>query len=397
MHRVLLAVILAAALAAVAGAPAAQAAGIRRQPDRTWQTNRGVRAIAVDPRTGVVYVGGVFDAVRPARACPTCASVSRHHLAAFDRHGDLLPWNPGADGPVLALAFSARNRSVIAGGEFHRAGGRSRAHLASFAARGGGALGRWRPNPDGPVRALAVSRGSLYVGGHFGRIGGRRRANVAAFDLRRGRRPRLLRRFRPHVDHEVLAIATAHERVFLGGALRHVNGRSQRHLTALTRRGRVLRFALHPRFRVHALVASPTGVYVAEGGPRGGFVLARGVRRGRARWRIRLDGDAQALALMRGRLYVGGHFPNVCGGRGRGHGVPFVCDRPIRRRKLCSVVMRQADASPRRAARGVSAWNPNANSTLGVFALASWRGRLLVGGDFTRIGGRAQQGFASFH
>jgi hypothetical protein len=45
-------------------------------------------------------------------------------------------------------------------------------------------------------------------------------------------------------------------------------------------------------------------------------------------------------------------------------------------------------------------WNPNVNSTagvLGVWALASGRGNVYVGGDFTGIHGVAQQRFAILH
>jgi hypothetical protein len=44
----------------------------------------------------------------------------------------------------------------------------------------------------------------------------------------------------------------------------------------------------------------------------------------------------------------------------------------------------------------VDAWNPGANSSLGVFALTASSDALHVGGDFTRIGQQAQQGYGVF-
>jgi hypothetical protein len=41
-------------------------------------------------------------------------------------------------------------------------------------------------------------------------------------------------------------------------------------------------------------------------------------------------------------------------------------------------------------------WQPKINSVLGVFAIAGGSGYVAIGGDFTRIGGKAQQGFAIF-
>jgi hypothetical protein len=43
-----------------------------------------------------------------------------------------------------------------------------------------------------------------------------------------------------------------------------------------------------------------------------------------------------------------------------------------------------------------TSWDPSANSSLGVFALTGSGTTLGVGGDFTRTGGRSQQGFAEF-
>jgi len=48
------------------------------------------------------------------------------------------------------------------------------------------------------------------------------------------------------------------------------------------------------------------------------------------------------------------------------------------------------------ATGALTSWNPSANSALGVFALTGSGTMLAAGGDFTRIGGRAQQGFAEF-
>ena len=48
------------------------------------------------------------------------------------------------------------------------------------------------------------------------------------------------------------------------------------------------------------------------------------------------------------------------------------------------------------ATGALTSWDPSANSSLGVFALTGSGTTLGVGGDFTRIGGRSQQGFAEF-
>jgi len=84
-----------------------------------------------------------------------------------------------------------------------------------------------------------------------------------------------------------------------------------------------------------------------------------------------------------GEVYVGGHYDNYCGMQSGQH----TCTTSITRHKLLAVD---------EATGALTSWNPHANSTLGVFALAGSGTVLGAGGDFTKVGGRSQQGFAEF-
>jgi hypothetical protein len=238
------------------------------------------------------------------------------------------------------------------------------------------------------------------VAGTFRLISGHHRGHVAAYRLRRRSTPRLSRRFRAGTNRAVLALAPARDgsgRIFLGGSFTRVNGHRRSHLAAVTvRGGRLAHWRGRAAYRVIALTASRRMLYVGEGGPVGGALLAYVSRDGRRAWRIRADGDVQAVAMHGGAVYAGGHFQNVCGGDGSGHGNPWVCNQPIRRRKLFSVRGSRAAGRPSRAAIGLTRWNPSANSAHGVFALRLWSGRLLAGGDFTRVGNQPQEGFIRF-
>ena len=44
----------------------------------------------------------------------------------------------------------------------------------------------------------------------------------------------------------------------------------------------------------------------------------------------------------------------------------------------------------------LQAWHPAANSSLGTFTIAAGSGFVATGGDFTKLGGVAQQGFGEF-
>jgi hypothetical protein len=136
---------------------------------------------------------------------------------------------------------------------------------------------------------------------------------------------------------------------------------------------------------VHAVAVDVDRVYAAMGGP-GGRAAAYD-NSGHTRWARTFDGDAQAIAVLNGTTYVGGHFDRACtssttGAQGTcvGHSVSRV--------KLAAV---RDDGS-------LADWAPQANGVVGVRTIAVDRTHATVaaGGDFTTIGGRSQRRFASF-
>jgi hypothetical protein len=372
------------------------------RPDGTWQTNGRVSAIVV-AGNGTTYIGGQFTAVRPAGVCSGCAgTVTRNHLAAFDANGNLVTaWNPNVNGNVNALAVSPADGTIIAGGDFTAVnGGVARSRLAGFAPAGGAATVRpWTANAGATVSALAVSGSTLYVGGKFTTIAGVARTRLAAFQLGAGTLS-LNGTWKPKAGAVVNALAVAADgsgRVFAGGAFTTINGAAASHFAALNgSTGALTPWASAPPGPVLKITVTSSRVFAGEGGS-GGQVGGYDQSSGAFRWRVQTDGDVQALALIGGELYVGGHFNNVCGGDGGGSGAPFVCDTSISRRHLCSVNTATADPLGVNAASALTAWNPKANSSLGVFAMLADGSRLDVGGDFTTIGGATRQGFARFH
>jgi hypothetical protein len=105
---------------------------------------------------------------------------------------------------------------------------------------------------------------------------------------------------------------------------------------------------------------------------------------------LQTDGGGQAIAVIGGEVYLGGHFDNVCPGDTHldGAGRSVCTGAGTARRKLLSV-----DTASGRP----TAWNPSANSALGVFAMApTAAGSLAAGGDFTQVGGTAVRRLALF-
>jgi hypothetical protein len=371
-RRTVLAVLTIAAL--LVATPAATAVGAH--PISAPAFNGGVYAIA--HRGNTVYVGGSFTA-----ASWGGRSFARLRLAAFDaRTGELLDWAPPADGTVRALATTVD--SVYAAGDFHRVGGEKRdslARLDPFTGR----VASFEHLLSGTPYALAVAHNRLYLGGSFSGVDGVRRRNLAAFSLLDDR---LDGRWRPAADDAVHAVAVGAGTVYVGGSFHTVDEvHGTLRLAALD--GATGEpdpaFVPRPPAEVHALAVDPAGVYVATGGV-GGRAIAY-TTAGVPRWQRVFDGDAAAIALADGLVYVGGHFDNACLTERNGtHG--GCTDGSVPRVKLAAVTPTGA----------LAPWAPQANGVIGVRVLSVNRasGRLEVGGDFTSLGGLEFRRFASF-
>jgi hypothetical protein len=110
-------------IAAPAGA-AGSTSPLSTTPKTGPTFNNTVSAIAY--RGTTAYVAGNFTT-----AYVGTKSYARQRLAAFDvRTGALLPWNPGADAAVRALAIDGT--SVYAAGEFTTIGGIRQRRFALF-------------------------------------------------------------------------------------------------------------------------------------------------------------------------------------------------------------------------------------------------------------------------
>ena len=81
-----------------------------------------------------------------------------------------------------------------------------------------------------------------------------------------------------------------------------------------------------------SVAATTTAVYVAGGGDGGNFV-AFDPATAAVDWRGGTNGNAQAITVMNGVVYVGGHFTNYCGPQVGQE----VCTTPTERDKLLAV------------------------------------------------------------
>ena len=384
-------------------AVAEPASGTSTVADVTWGAGPApdgraarVRALAVLGRR--VYLGGDFTTmVPPAGTVVPAGGEIRRHLAALDvDRGTLLPWDPDADGPVSALVASADGTSLYVGGDFNHIGGQPVAKLARVNAATGAVDPTFRPEVRGGVRALALAGDRLYVGGVFnfvaGPAGGEARPKLAALDAATGA---LLPWTPPplgpgrYVGHngtptaaesggDVLALAVPADgsRVYVGGNFLDFAGQagmvvfdagSGEPLPQQWRTGR-------PIYDLAVSPADGQTVFASAGGPGGQAYAFRPDQPKTPVWSTWVDGDAPGVAASMTTVYLMGHYD-------------YAGPDDALRHHLAAFDAGDGAVEP---------WNPVANTPWGAFSAAVGADHVFVGGEFTRINGRPQPGFAQF-
>ncbi len=363
----------------VVGVATASAAVVQPHITPTWQTNGRVTSMKVVGN--IAYIGGRFTSVRPAGAAAGTGEVARNHVAAINvATGTLLPWDPDANGVVQAIAVNGK--TAYLGGAFTQVGGKSHPRLAAVNLTTGAANATWKPTTDAQVMTLTLNTGILYVGGQFTTINSSGHPYFAALTALTGA---LDTSFGGSADAAVTAstMTADHTRLVIGGDFTHINSSAQNHIAALNpASGSPFAWATHTSYSIVDLAADANGVYAAGLGG-GGTFAAFNPTTGAQRWQEGTDGNVQAIAAVGGEVYAGGHYGNYCGLQSGNH----TCPAPIKRLKLLAVDEMTGALQP---------WAPNVNSVLGVFSLGAANGGLVAGGDFTKISGTLQQGFARY-
>jgi hypothetical protein len=375
----------AALTATLALASVADAAVVGPKPIGAWQANGTVTATVVSGNT--IYLGGKFTAMRPAGSTGAGA-VTRNHAAAIDlTTGALLPWNPNAGNAVNAIAVDGG--TVYLGGTFTTVGGATHKKLVAVDATTGAVRTAFKaPSLTGGVMALAVSGGALYAGGAFTAVGATPRAYAAKLDAATGA---FQPDWTPAPDDQVRSIAVSLDgaRVILGGNFNNLNGAPSIAIGAVdATSGASLPWAWHGPlfpwrpFQVVAMAIDANGLYAAGTG-NGGSFMRLDPATGELLFIGGLNGNAVGVGLDGGNLYVGGHFTSYCG---LVPGNNF-CTPVAARDKLIAVDELTGALEP---------WHPSVNQNLGIFSLAAGGGGVAIGGDFTKVAGVSQQGFALF-
>jgi trimeric autotransporter adhesin len=336
-------------------------------PASPWATANG-RVLTIARVNGVVYVGGKFTQMTD----PSGAVLARNHLAAISAaDGHVLPWNPGANNFVRAIAVSTDGTKIYIGGDFTTLGGAARTRLAAEAAiapastRTTGTLLAWKPSADEGVYTITQLGGRVYLGGAFLHVSGRGRPRLAAVAASNG----ALAGWDPKADGAVRALlpSPTGSVVFAGGSFTHVNGASTPYLAAIDPASGLLhRWKSHTGDSILSLAENGSYLYAGDKGG-GGHVRSWVLATGKLRWTESTDGNVNAVALLgqgsAQQLVIGGHFTKV-GAQAR-HKVAVI-----------SPQTGLVDTSP-------GSWHPAAaGSDLGIYGELAYGQKVYFGGDF---------------
>ena len=403
-----------AALPATAASPLGQSdANLSSNALQTWQTDNVVWAVAYG--NGVVYVGGQFLNARPPGVATgsTTGEVSRTYLAAFNSTTGALitsfdpviaetgsASNPG----VYALALSPNGSTLYVGGTFNQVNGSYRDNLAAFNTSTG-ALTSWKPSAYGKVNAIAPSpNGSeIYIGGAFNELGTsgsgvgiQDRTYAGAVDASGNLLP-----WAPVLNDALTTVAVDPDdsQVLVGGYFQTINGVTQNAAGAVdptagttTEPWTANIVPYNPpgcTSAVKDIAISGSTAYISAEGTGGGcfdgdFAVNLSTSGDTLAWQNACLGATQALVVINGWLFKGSHahdcayapggFPQLTG-NGPGH---HLLDQSL------------TDGT-------LGHWTPDVNGNpLGPRTMATDGNQLFLGGDFTAVNGKQQQGFAIF-
>lgn len=325
--------------------------------------NGTVRATTIVGDT--VVVGGTFTQAFSSAG----VAYDRVNLAAFSLStGELLTgWRADVNRAVSALGTDGV--SVFVGGQFTTVNGLTRPRLAKLGADTGAVVAGFEPRVSGAVKAVEVAGADLYIGGSFAN-------RVAKLDVTTGA---ARTGFAASADKPVYSLALHADTLYVGGAFTSLGGVARTGVGALSATtgavvGPVFTFTSTPVF---GLEVSPDGS-VLYGGQQSNQLTAWTTTTGERRWKVGVDGNAQAVKYYDGVVYFGFHDG-------------YEGDTTL---KLLAVDPTTGAVDP--------TFRPAINSFYGVWSIdaapptATSLGGLVIGGAFTTVDGVAARRVAIF-
>jgi hypothetical protein len=300
------------------------------------------------------------------------------------------------------MVLSADNTKLYLGGDFNKIGGKTARKLAAINLATGKLDPTFKPNVRSRVRGLALNGNRLYVGGDFETIGSAPRSKLAAFDATTGA---LLPWAAPAIgpgryigqtgvptpeeesgDVYTLAVPADGSRVYAGGNFIDFAGQGGLiALDAVTGQPFPEQWEVErPVFDLTMWPGDGWTLFAATGGPGGRLYAFRPDKMNRPIWKAKVDGDAMGVAASTTTVFLAGHYDFVVS---KDSSCWQNCPEGTERRHLAAFDALTGAPDP---------WNPVADTHTGPYVAAVGARHVYVGGEFNRINGQPQPGFAQF-
>ncbi|MCB0911275.1 MAG: PKD domain-containing protein, partial [Propionibacteriaceae bacterium] len=369
-----------------------------------------------------VYAGGRFTYARPAGAAAGTNQTARNNLLAYDiRTGELITsFAPNLNGQVLSVAASPDGSRIYVAGDFTSANGVARRRLAAYSTATGALITSFNPSgPNSLARAVIATNDTVYVGGGFLGAGSTLRNNLAAFSAATG----AILPWNPDADAAVwgLALSTDGGSVFASGMFENMGGQPAYGMAKINASSGAMDPAWQATdtvrnagpdaavgsLRVQGDYLYGTTWHFGPGGNLEGTFKAR-ADTGAVEWVTDCHGDVYSSYMTGGVVYVVGHA-HYCGNMGGGH--PQYSQWKFQHAQAWSDTQTGEILND---VWGYHNWHgeaegPSMVNWLPDFAIGSFTGQyqagwnitgnddyLVVGGEFPRVNGVAQQGLVRF-
>lgn len=373
-----------------------------------------------------VYVGGNFQTARPYGSAAGQNTVARPYMLAYDiRTGELInSFAPTFNGQVLGLAASSDGTRIYAVGAFTNVNGTNKYRMVALNASNGSVIQSFNAGFDAQVKAIAINGDAIYVGGTFSKAGSFTRSKLAAVRASDG----AVLNWAPTANASTTALAMSSDKskVIVGGSYTQLNGAAKLGLGAVdATTGVTVPWAtgnIITNSGTNAGITSLTNVdgavygtgYVfgdgQNGNPKGNLeaVFAAEPDSGALRWMADCHGDHYSAWGGSGVAYAVGHahqcqavggFPQT--------GPAWTFHRALAFTAQATGVNKRNTDGGYFNYEGVAApkpltWYPDlAVGSITGQSQAAWSvsgnsDYVVLGGEFTRVNGKLQQGLTRF-
>jgi PKD repeat protein len=364
-----------------------------------------------------VFVAGQFTSVRPAGSPAGTNETPRSNLLAYDlTTGALITsWAPTLNGVGQEIAASPDGSRVYVTGTFTSVSGVTRNRLVALDTTTGAVVSSFAPSFNARTRSIAVgSDGTVYVGGIFTTVNSQPRTRLAAISA-----AGILLPWAPSADAEVLALTApaGSGKVYAGGKFAAVNGDTSAYGLAMLdgASGALLPFPANNTVRnagaeaaIYSLSTDNTSIfgtgYTFGGGGNFESTFAANAATGALNWVSGCRGDTYDAAPGGGVLYWVGHIHDCAEIGGNTQTDPWTYQYAYAASTGADTHggVNQGGNFGGQPAPELLHWLPTltvgtyTGQTQAAWDVAANSQYVVLGGEFPKVNGTAQQGLVRF-